>query len=54
MSHIPKPMLRENPRSLHHHTVVEEADKDEGNGELHDSVKSFKEEDCIESDGKLQ
>jgi len=47
-------VLRKDPRLLHHHAIVEEADEDEGNGELHDSVKGLEEEDGVESYWKLQ
>ena len=33
---------------------MEEADEDEGNRELHDAVKGFKEKDGVEPDRKLK
>lgn len=52
--HHSEPVPGEEPGLLHHHAVVEEADEDEGNGELHDSVKGLEEEDGVESYWKLQ
>ncbi len=54
MRHVPDPVLGQNSRSLHHHSIVEEANKNERDGKLHDAVKGLEEKDGVEPDWELQ
>jgi hypothetical protein len=44
----------QNSASLHHHSIVEEANKDKGDCQLHDSIESLKEKDGVEPDRELK